>query len=622
MQDFSRRYRLVGRLGSGAFGIVDLAYDEQRQEYVALKRLRSESPLRELRLKREFRLLASVRHPSVVRLYDLGLDDQGWPFFTMEYVRGLDLYTRYRSTSQRMVEGPHLDLVRLRSYFSQLVEAVSALHAAGIVHRDLTPRNVLITDGGLLKVVDFGVSYGLQSGSRLTNTTPIGTPTYMAPEQVRGAAPTFATDRYALGTALFELITGSPPFRGKRDAVLLQQLTVPAPRLASVIADVPPALDEVCAALLAKLPEERPSLWSVAAALGVRAAPELRERRPELLERQSTITELAAFLQGGNAGFPIARLTGSSGSGRSALLRSARTLAVAEGFAVLASEASSRENMPLVGMDGLVDGLAALLIRRERRQQLPPEVDRARTNAMTAFPVLRAAGSQTPPGSFPPNNGSLASELATLFQFVARDYARGVLLTVDDADLLDDETLALLQAFVAESPKSVAILAVSASDRSTAADAWLARSATVDLELAPLSDQATAKLVESFAAEAGLALAGELRSAITELARGLPGVARGLVRLAASFPDSSLEGALRELPPVIKNVAALVADADTGLSIRALATQANEPVRIVRDVVDELESFGLLCLEGAPLQARVTRPSVRAWLVSTLRSSR
>src|SRR6188474_2260416 len=116
MPEFSERYRLIGSLGRGAMGTVDLAFDLQRQEYVAIKRLRSASTIRQLRLKREFRLLASVRHPGIIRLYDLGLDDGGYPYVAMEHVRGVDLLTRYRTPDGVRVNGAYFDEARLYAY--------------------------------------------------------------------------------------------------------------------------------------------------------------------------------------------------------------------------------------------------------------------------------------------------------------------------------------------------------------------------------------------------------------------------------------------------------------------------------------------------------------------------
>ncbi|TMQ06529.1 MAG: serine/threonine protein kinase [Deltaproteobacteria bacterium] len=246
------RYVFLRRLGRGGMGVVDLVHDTVRDQVVARKRMRVDSADARVQCKREFRAVESLRHPSIVALHGLEEDEDGL-FFTMEHVRGIDLrrYCRQGAASEAIAglattvmapvdrnaitgtapqPAPHRaadaavvhaaaagaspDERRLDHVLVQLIEALQFLHSAGVVHRDLKPSNVLVRDDGHVKVLDFGLA---------TETAPwaatpffAGTPAYMAPEQIRGQPCTPATDAYALGALLFEILAGRLPFLGHR----------------------------------------------------------------------------------------------------------------------------------------------------------------------------------------------------------------------------------------------------------------------------------------------------------------------------------------------------------------------------------------------------------------------
>ena len=203
-------YRVIRQIGRGGMGAVYLAErdDDQYRKQVAIKVVKRGMDTAELlgRFRHERQILASLEHPYIARLLDGGATPDGRPFFVMEYVEGqpIDAYCRDR----------HLDVEARLRLFLRVCEAVSFAHHNLVVHRDLKPGNILVTAEGAPKLLDFGVAKLLTPGldSRLTATgLPMGplTPDYASPEQVRGDPITVAADIYALGTVLYELLTGN-----------------------------------------------------------------------------------------------------------------------------------------------------------------------------------------------------------------------------------------------------------------------------------------------------------------------------------------------------------------------------------------------------------------------------
>ncbi len=272
------RYRLIERLGAGAMGIVWRAWDDALGREVALKQVRF--PERagadtRARFRREARLISRLRHPHIAAVHDVGVQD-GADYFTMELVRGRPLSevlaeARSASPSGRM-QGDALR--RSVEQLANIVEAVAAAHAHGVVHRDLKPSNVLIDDTGAPRVVDFGLARSTEpepdSGALQTGTGEIlGTPAYMSPEQASaGGIPVGpAGDQYALGTILFEMLTGRLPFEGETAwaviAAKAREEAVSRPGLWAP--DVPPDLEAACLRALERDPGRRyPSTGALA----------------------------------------------------------------------------------------------------------------------------------------------------------------------------------------------------------------------------------------------------------------------------------------------------------------------------------------------------------------------
>ncbi len=252
------RFEVLRRIGEGGMGIVYLARDRDHQAQVALKTIAKMSAASLLRFKNEFRVLADVVHSNLVRLFELLGDDDTW-FFTMEYVAGLP-FVHYA----RPQTGPvatRLDIGRLRMVFPQLVEAVAAIHAAGKLHCDLKPSNVLVAhETGRVVVLDFGLVAEIETPRWASTSRSIsGTFAYMSPEQARGDRLTEASDWYSVGVILYEALTGRLPIDGPDVSVLLdrkQQTDPPSPQ--ELDQTLPDDLSRLCMELLDRDPRRRP----------------------------------------------------------------------------------------------------------------------------------------------------------------------------------------------------------------------------------------------------------------------------------------------------------------------------------------------------------------------------
>lgn len=267
------RYAIERRLGQGGMGAVYLATQALVERKVVVKVMRSDTDADEVvrgRFLREARAASRVTHPNVITIYDFGYTDEGMAYLVMELVDGPSL-------ADIMEADERLPWRRAASVVAQAARALEAAHRAGIVHRDIKPGNVMLTtnDDGteLVKVLDFGVARVQDSGdARLTRTGAVmGTPAYMAPEQVAGREVGPQADIYALAAMLFDLVTGQLPFDGKNVTdVLLKHLSAQPPTMRSVATDidVPEALEALVARCMAKAPGDRPqSAGAVAAEL-------------------------------------------------------------------------------------------------------------------------------------------------------------------------------------------------------------------------------------------------------------------------------------------------------------------------------------------------------------------
>jgi serine/threonine-protein kinase len=290
------KYRIISTLGSGGFGAVYLAEDTWIDKKVAIK-VPHRQNLDFGELLREPRLLASLNHPNIVTVLTAEKQD-GVFFIVMEYVPG--------ETLEAIIERDGaLDLTRALDYTCQICNAVDHAQKQGIIHRDLRPGNVLVTEHGMLKVADFGTSRFLEIAAH--GTTVIGSPPYMAPEQFQGKA-VFASDIYSLGVTRYQMLTGDLPYQtpapSDLDRLMRGELTTAPrlrnPKLPKAISDIvmkamapeiteryqraADLLDAVLAARAAVTPR-RP--WRPARLAAVGAADEIQDIQQRLKAREA-----------------------------------------------------------------------------------------------------------------------------------------------------------------------------------------------------------------------------------------------------------------------------------------------------------------------------------------------
>ncbi|HZQ35023.1 MAG TPA: serine/threonine-protein kinase [Dehalococcoidia bacterium] len=264
------RYEVLGVLGTGGFAEVLRARDPALGRDVAVKALLPhllDQPAIVQRFAAEASAIARLRHPNIVTIYDVG-EAEGRPFYAMELVQGLPL-TALITAGRALAPERVLELLR------GLCSAIDYLHNAGIVHRDIKPANVMLDEAGQVVLMDFGVARTLGQATITQTGFSLGTPQYMAPEQVRGDPAGPAADIYALGVLTYHLLAGRPPFVGDTAHVLHAQVYDPPPPLAGVRPDLPPALCAAVEAALAKSPDARPPSAAafLALASGQTAAP-------------------------------------------------------------------------------------------------------------------------------------------------------------------------------------------------------------------------------------------------------------------------------------------------------------------------------------------------------------
>src|SRR5580698_3825386 len=254
------RLRVVARLGAGGMGEVWRADDPKLRRTVAIKRVSvrgSGGPDEATRLLREGQRLSALNHPNIASVYDV-LEQDGEIFLVMEYVEGQTL-------RQRLNQPIHIN--QFFDIAIQCADALTAAHERGILHSDVKPENVMLTESGQVKLLDFGVARRLADGGAsgtggtqtLSTFAPVGgTPSYMAPEVLMGSMPDFRADIFSLGVVLYEMLGGRHPFMGATSTVtavqILQQEATPLDKLGR---SVPAPLAQVVAKTLQKKPDER-----------------------------------------------------------------------------------------------------------------------------------------------------------------------------------------------------------------------------------------------------------------------------------------------------------------------------------------------------------------------------
>lgn len=264
-------YRITKKIAKGGMAEIYEGVDEVHNRPVAIKVLRADMAEEQefvTRFRREAEAVAQLKHPNILEVYDSGFEDET-EYITMTYVDGgslKDLISRGPMSPEEAV-----------SIAIQLADALDYAHQEGIVHRDVKPSNVLLAPDGTPLLTDFGIAKSFDETQHLTRTgRSIGTPQYMAPEQIQGDPVDHRTDVYALGIVLYEMVTGRVPFDATTPAAALyKQINEPPPPISEAKVEIPGWLEDIIQKAIAKNPADRyQRAADLAAALRDRRAPE------------------------------------------------------------------------------------------------------------------------------------------------------------------------------------------------------------------------------------------------------------------------------------------------------------------------------------------------------------
>jgi eukaryotic-like serine/threonine-protein kinase len=417
------RFEIRSTLGRGTSSVVYRTFDRQRGAEVALKVLSVQGSASMLAFKREFRSMADLVHPNLVKLYELHAAGEEL-MFTMELVDGSDFLGHVRrplgampswaegvpraaaperatvaewsgAAPERVPVGisgeleyfPPLSsaqLPTLRAVTAQVVRGLMALHDAGHVHRDIKPSNVMVDDVGRAVLLDFGVAAELAGHAQAA-----GTPAYMSPEQAEGERPSPPADFYAVGVMLYEALTGQLP-HSSDDPVADKLSRDPAPP-STLAPDVPVDLDRLCMALLSREPvlrPEGPAILDLLCGDSERTLPPRNRTETPLLGRDAELRKIELAMREVSRGRGrVVLIAGRSGIGKSALMRQFLARARRNGVVVLTGRCYEQESVPYKALDAVMDAVCQHLASMplDEREDVMP---RHRWALGRLFPVL------------------------------------------------------------------------------------------------------------------------------------------------------------------------------------------------------------------------------------------
>ncbi|MEO8706148.1 MAG: AAA family ATPase [Kofleriaceae bacterium] len=612
------RFEIRRTLGEGGMGVVYEARDTTRDMIVALKTLRVHDANLLYHFKNEFRSLADLSHANLCNLYEL-FETHGQWFFTMELVEGCDFMSWIRPRGVVAAvgtpapdSGTMLEFVapgqtvaakatplppsptsplgfdepRLRESLAQLARGLNALHAAGKVHRDIKPGNILVTPTGRVVIMDFGLVADAALLAELLSLRAIaGTPAFMAPEQgVPGATVGASADWYAVGVMLYQILTNRLPFEGGTLQELTAAKRLPPTAPSTLAFGVPADLEELCERLLAPDPALRPDGDAVLRLLGGKVT---RRRAPAgdvFVGRRAELGLLHTALADSRRGAVTVFVEGASGLGKTALVRRFLDEVAGSGTMVLTGRCYAEETVPYKAFDGIVDALSRSLVTmdRQREAELVPQ---SAALAARLFPVLlrvRSFAHATQQGSDTDISGiELRSRaFAALVGVLARVAAsQPLLLFVDDLQWADPDSLLLLRELLHASHAPPLAFVASVRPEQATEIAKQARIEPTWIRLAPLAPDDAAQLVERLLPRDTASL--ERRQEIAREAAGHPLFLAELAHHQASHGgelnprlDEALWQRTMALEPDSRRLLQLVAVAGTPIDQRTIADAA------------------------------------------------
>lgn len=540
-----QRFELEHRLGSGGFGEVYAARDKEHGTLVALKSLKSPEPDAIYRFKREFRMVADLAHPNLVRLYELFHEGNQW-YLTMELVDGVRI-------DEYLARAPE----QAQSCFGQLANGIAALHRAGVVHRDLKPQNALVESGGRVVLLDFGLALAPRGPA---HTVVAGTPPYMAPELTRDSVPTPASDWYAFGVVLYEVLARRLPFNGTGAELLRAKRAGHPPPPSQLRPNVDPELEELALALLHPDPARRPGHDQIASRLGTpRHTP---VRVTTIAGRGRELAVLAEALAAARDQAVVVTIHGQPGIGKTSLVSAfARTLEH-----VHIGRCRESESVPYKGIDGVIDSLGDAL-RRAHGNTVHDVIGPGAEVLAQMFPALRrvdlfARARRDEKQTRTPHEARRAASAALRDLVRELAHASPIVMAVDDLQWADADGVELLLDLLAPPAPPLLLLVTyrrEAVDLSPPLDRFLAglRAKRVDIPLEPLDADGIAELLadSSIPVEEALQETGGHPYLLSRLVEGDHGTGADLSAvLAAQLAE--LEPPLRMLVDVVAVAAA------------------------------------------------------------------
>ncbi len=636
-------------------GVVYEARDGERDMLVALKTLRSMDANLLYHFKNEFRALADLSHPNLCSLYELFQAEGHW-FFTMEIVDGTDFmsFIKKRDTTETkhatmaagtepqgtLVEfgagrgnsGTMLEFVgsasgtqipvqqegsrdqvpnprpptdpsvlpfdepRLRDALAQLAAGLNALHAAGKVHRDIKPGNILVTKEGRVVIMDFGLIADEAILAELEATGTIaGTPTFMAPEQgMPGAAVGPSADWYAVGVMMYQILTQRLPFKGETVWELIEAKKTPPPAASTVAFGVPLDLAELCHRLLSPDPASRPSGDEVLRLLGSRASAPMigtSSSQDVFVGRRAELGALHNALADARRGAVTVFVQGPSGLGKSALVRRFLDEVRGTGTLVLKGRCYSAETVPYKAFDGMFDALSRHLVTMDpyRVMEMFPQ---STMLAARLFPTLRRVPVFANAVTHDPNVSAMelrSRAFTSVVELLGRVAAmQPLVLFIDDLQWADPDSFLLLRELLnpAVAPPLVLVASIRTGEANTDVPALTATQAGIQprvFDVGPLPPDDAMFLVDRLLPRDGVSDAR--RQAIAREAGGHPLFLAELAHHLALHADSDLASTTQldealwqramALPPETRHLLQIIAVAGSPIDMR-IASDASE----------------------------------------------